>query len=181
MPVPSPHDSAPGTPTSPFDLPGTASGQETPRHSPRAADERLDPVPVSGLAAEAVVAADLAVPVGDRPVADEGSAPAVSVPPVADEGSVPAPASARPHVSAVEYAASGRSKCKACGEKIPVGEPRLLIFNSISKFAKFLHPECAGSFGEISAENKRRDLDAVAQSLEDPVLRNAALTALLHL
>ena len=132
----------------------------------------------AALAVELAVA--LSVPAASAD--GEGVVPASGgVVPAAAAGEAPAlredaeEAISRSHISGIELAKSGRSRCKVCDEIIPLRAPRICIYYSTSRYEGKVHPHCIAGFHEISKEDMIKDINRLAPT--EGVLWEAAYEA----
>ena len=113
-------------------------------------------------------------PLHPPPVAEQAIVAAQLVPPP-PERVVPA----RSHISGIEFAASGRSKCRACSETIANKCVRFSVFLPKMSRLGYVHLDCIAQFAEVPPELAKEDISFL--QTEDEQLRDSALAALLRL
>ena len=123
------------------------------------------------LAAELV--AELAVLLASQSADGEAVVPAAGEAPALPEDAEEA--ITRAHISGIELAKSGRSRCKVCDEVIPFRAPRICIYHSTSRYEGKVHPHCIAGFHEISKEDMIKDINRLAPT--EGVLWEAAYEA----
>ena len=85
----------------------------------------------------------------------------------------------RAFVRDIEFAASGRSKCRACGETIAHKCVRFGVFLQKKSRLGYVHLDCIARVAEVPPELAREDVHRLQP--EDGHLRDAALSALMAL
>ena len=127
-------------------------------------------------------------PVAEQAIAEASGAGSNVINPVAEQAIVaaeplpPPPERVlpdRPHICNIEFAASGRSKCRACGETIANKCIRFSVFLPKMSRLGYVHLDCIAQFAEVPPELAKEDISLL--QTEEEQLRDSALAALLRL